>query len=55
MCYSFDPQYVRDRLATKLSDAPGKTMCADPAYAQYLRGAVDSRLSREASHVSDPA
>jgi len=40
-------QYVNGNPVAKLSDAPGKTMCADPNYAEYLRKAVDFRLCRE--------
>ena len=43
-------QYVNDKPVAKLSDAEGKTMCADPEYAKYLRSAVDFRLNREAAH-----
>lgn len=43
-------QYVNDKPVAKLSDAEGKTMCADPEYARYLRSAVDFRLNREAAH-----
>ena len=43
-------QYVNDKPVAKLSDADGKTMCADPEYAKYLRSAVDFRLNREAAH-----
>lgn len=41
-------QYVNGKPVAKLSDAPGKTMCQDPEYAEYLRKAVQFRLEREA-------
>ena len=37
-------QYVGGAPVAKLSDAPGKTMCQDPDYADYLHRAVDFRL-----------
>lgn len=40
-------QYVDGNPVAKLSDAAGKTMCADAAYETYLRNAVDFRLERE--------
>lgn len=40
-------QYVNGNPVAKLSDAEGKTMCADPGYESYLRSSVDFRLSRE--------
>lgn len=40
-------QYVNDRPVAKISDAPGKTMCPDEGYAEYLREAIKFRLERE--------
>ncbi len=40
-------QYVNGRAVAKLSDAPGKAMCADPDYLEYLKRSVDFRLNRE--------
>ena len=40
-------QYVNGNPVAKLSDAEGKTMCADPGYETYLRSSVDFRLNRE--------
>ena len=40
-------QYVNDRPVAKLSDAPGKAMCLDEDYLEYLRRSVDFRLKRE--------
>ena len=40
-------QRVNGKPVAKLSDSPGKTMCQDENYVQYLRGAVDFRLQRE--------
>lgn len=40
-------QRVNGKPVAKLSDSPGKTMCQDESYVQYLRGAVDFRLQRE--------
>ena len=40
-------QYVNGRPVAKLSDAPGKAMCRDEAYLDYLRNAVAFRLDRE--------
>jgi nicotinate phosphoribosyltransferase len=40
-------QYVNGNPVAKLSDAQGKTMCADPEYENYLRNAVEFRLNRE--------
>ena len=40
-------QYVNGNPVAKLSDATGKTMCADPHYEEYLRNAVAFRLERE--------
>ena len=41
-------QYVNGRPVAKLSDAPGKAMCRDGEYLEYLRRSVDFRLKREA-------
>lgn len=40
-------QYVNGNPVAKLSDATGKTMCADTHYEEYLRNAVAFRLERE--------
>ena len=40
-------QYVNGRPVAKLSDAPGKAMCQDPEYLEYLKRSVDFRLQRE--------
>lgn len=40
-------QYVNGRPVAKLSDTPGKTMCDDEDYIQYLHNAVEFRLKRE--------
>ena len=40
-------QYVNGRPVAKLSDAPGKAMCQDPEYLEYLQRSVDFRLQRE--------
>ena len=37
-------QYVNGVPVAKLSDVPGKTMCQDPDYADYLHRAVEFRL-----------
>ena len=37
-------QYVNGHPVAKLSDVPGKTMCQDEGYANYLRSAVEYRL-----------
>ena len=37
-------QYVNGHPVAKLSDVPGKTMCQDESYAEYLKQAVDYRL-----------
>lgn len=39
-------QYVNDRPVAKISDAPGKTMCPDAGYEQYLHEAIDFRIQR---------
>ena len=41
-------QYVNGRPVAKLSDTPGKAMCRDAEYLEYLRRSVDFRLKREA-------
>ena len=40
-------QYVNGRAVAKLSDAPGKAMCRDAEYLEYLKRSVAFRLSRE--------
>ena len=40
-------QYVNGRPVAKLSDAPGKAMCRDPEYLEYLKRSVDFRINRE--------
>ncbi|MBR7122515.1 MAG: nicotinate phosphoribosyltransferase [Oscillospiraceae bacterium] len=40
-------QYVNGRPVAKLSDVPGKAMCQDDAYLDYLRNSVEFRLNRE--------
>lgn len=37
-------QYVNGHPVAKLSDTPGKTMCQDDSYVEYLKSAVDYRL-----------
>lgn len=37
-------QYVNGHPVAKLSDTPGKTMCQDEEYVEYLKNAVDYRL-----------
>ena len=41
-------QYVNGRPVAKLSDTPGKAMCKDEYYLNYLRDSVEFRLKREA-------
>jgi nicotinate phosphoribosyltransferase len=41
-------QYVNGKPVAKLSDNPGKTMCSDDEYADYLKRAVDWRLTEKA-------
>ncbi len=41
-------QSVNGRPVAKLSDSPGKAMCRDAEYLEYLRRSVDFRLKREA-------
>lgn len=40
-------QYVNGRPVAKLSDTPGKAMCRDDSYLEYLKSAVSFRLNRE--------
>ena len=40
-------QYVNGRPVAKISDCPGKAMCQDAAYLDYLKQAVAFRLERE--------
>ena len=40
-------QYVNGRPVAKLSDTPGKAMCRDSDYLEYLKRSVDFRLHRE--------
>ncbi len=40
-------QYVNGRPVAKLSDAPGKAMCRDESYLEYLKRSVAFRLQRE--------
>ncbi len=40
-------QTVNGNPVAKLSDAPGKAMCRDPRYLEYLMRSVAFRLSRE--------
>ena len=40
-------QTVNDRPVAKLSDAPGKAMCRDEEYLNYLKNSVAYRLERE--------
>ena len=42
-------QYVNGRPVAKLSDTPGKAMCRDENYLDYLQRSVDFRLQREAA------
>ena len=37
-------QYVNNKPVAKLSDVPGKTMCQDKNYIEYLKNAVEYRL-----------
>ncbi|MBR5410894.1 MAG: nicotinate phosphoribosyltransferase [Clostridia bacterium] len=39
-------QYVNGRPVAKLSDTPGKAMCMDEEYLEYLRASVEFRLNR---------
>ena len=40
-------QTVNGRAVAKLSDTPGKAMCRDEEYLEYLRRSVNFRLKRE--------
>ena len=40
-------QYVNGRPVAKLSDTPGKAMCRDEEYLDYLKRSVEFRLQRE--------
>ena len=40
-------QYVNGRPVAKLSDTPGKAMCRDNEYLEYLKRSVDFRINRE--------
>ena len=40
-------QYVNGRPVAKISDAPGKAMCRDAKYLEYLKRSVAFRLDRE--------
>ncbi len=40
-------QYVNGRPVAKLSDTPGKAMCRDDKYLEYLKRSVEFRLDRE--------
>ena len=40
-------QYVNGRPVAKLSDTPGKAMCRDDAYLEYLKRSVAFRINRE--------
>ena len=40
-------QTVNDRPVAKLSDTPGKAMCRDEAYLDYLKRSVEFRINRE--------
>ena len=40
-------QTVNGKAVAKLSDTPGKAMCRDAEYLEYLRRSVDFRLKRE--------
>ena len=40
-------QYVNGRPVAKLSDTPGKAMCRDDEYLEYLKRSVEFRLHRE--------
>ena len=40
-------QYVNGRPVAKLSDSPGKAMCPDEDYLEYLKRSVEFRLHRE--------
>ena len=40
-------QYVNGRPVAKLSDTPGKAMCRDESYLEYLKRSVEFRIDRE--------
>lgn len=40
-------QYVNGRPVAKLSDSPGKAMCRDDSYLEYLKRSVEFRINRE--------
>ena len=40
-------QYVNGRPVAKLSDTPGKAMCRDEEYLEYLKRSVAFRIERE--------
>lgn len=40
-------QYVNDHAVAKISDTPGKAMCQDPSYLEYLKNAVNYRLTED--------
>lgn len=44
-------QTVNGRAVAKLSDTPGKAMCRDSEYLEYLKRSVDFRLHREAGEM----
>ena len=44
-------QYVNGRPVAKLSDSPGKAMCSDPDYLEYLKRSVAFRLGREGGNA----
>ena len=43
-------QYVNGRPVAKLSDVPGKAICRDNEYLEYLKRSVAFRIDRETSH-----
>ncbi len=43
-------QYVNGRPVAKLSDTPGKAMCRDEEYLDYLKSSVAFRIKRETSN-----
>ena len=42
-------QYVNGRPVAKISDCPGKAMCSDESYFEYLKSAVQFRIDREST------
>ena len=44
-------QYVNGRPVAKLSDVPGKSMCRDEKYLEYLKRSVEFRLNRGRKEV----